>query len=74
MKAFDKRLIAKTDFEFVPGDSQNNKRVKVKTNDVFEVTRREESGIVLIARAKTAKLGIGYAFSIEMVNQYFNIQ
>jgi hypothetical protein len=73
MKAFDKVLVAKADFEFVPGDTKNNKRVKVKTGDEFEITRREKESIVLIARKKTAKMGIGYAFSVDMINQYFNI-
>lgn len=73
-KQFNTILKAKTSFSF-RANGARGKAVNVQEGSLWEVTSPEYRNIkdVIIDRKGKAKLNIGYSFTIEMVNQYFEI-
>lgn len=71
MKAFS-TLTARAAFGFRPNGT--GRIVNVKQGDKFENTTGERNGQILIARYRTGKLGIGWAFSPEQIAQLFTIE
>lgn len=47
--------------------------VNAKLGDYFVTTSYVRDGQVMISRARGALLGVGYRFSLEMVNEYFEV-
>ena len=71
MKAFT-TIIVKKPVAFRLNGSRG-KPVNAKLGDRFVTTSYVCDGQVMISRERGAHLGVGYRFSLEMVNEYFEI-